>query len=163
MGTFTGYREAPISEDAKIPFLNTPWAMDIIADNTLRAFINESRIVKSTTTADTFVGQTLATDSTIRAWLSFWKPPDAENEFGEVISLLSIGNGVNGHIDTSHGGFISLLMDEALGHSAENFRPDDKATMTAYLKACDAILKLQKSGVDQNANSVEYRSTISSR
>ena len=75
----------------------------------------------------------LATQDTIRAWQSFWKAPDASHQNGQVLSLLSIGSGVNGHIDTCHGGFVSLLVDEALGLAAENSRPADKTTMTAYL------------------------------
>jgi acyl-coenzyme A thioesterase THEM4 len=40
----------------------------------------------------------------------------------------------NGHVDTCHGGFIGVVLDEALGNVAEIERPHDKATMTAYLK-----------------------------
>jgi len=41
---------------------------------------------------------------------------------------------VNGHVDTSHGGFLGVILDEVLGNAAECERPRDKATMTAYLK-----------------------------
>jgi len=58
--------------------------------------------------------------------------------------LLSIGSGVNGHVDTCHGGFVSLLLDEALGLAADNSRPVDKITMTAYLH----VSELQRN-VDQ--------------
>jgi len=115
--------------------------MKIFLDPTFQAFTNESRVKKSTSTADSFVGRTLATEDTIKGWQSFWKPADVENPFGEVLSVLSIGSGVNGHIDTAHGGFVSLLLDEALGLAAGNYGPlADKTTMTAYLKACEIPL-----------------------
>lgn len=115
-------------------FKDTPWALKLFSDPTLHSLINESRVIKSRTTADTFVSQTLATHDTIRAWQSFYKNALAPGKSEEVWSLLSLGSGVNGHVDTSHGGFISLLHDEALGLAAENSRPKDKTTMTAYLK-----------------------------
>lgn len=123
-------------ESVKAEFRSTPWAYKLFSDPTLHSVINESRVVKHATTADTFVSHTLATEETIRAWQSFYKDADpaARNPVKEVWSLLSIGSGCNGHLDTSHGGFISLLHDEALGLAAESSRPADKTTMTAYLK-----------------------------
>lgn len=48
--------------------------------------------------------------------------------------MLKLGSGVNGHVDICHGGFVSLLLDEVIGSAAESERPEDKTTMTAYLK-----------------------------
>lgn len=128
------FRFAVVPENVKDAFKSAPWALELFEDPVLQPFMNESRIVKPTSTADTFVGRTLATDDTIRAWQSFWKPPDATYTFGTVLNILSLGDGVNGHVNTSHGGFISLILDEGLGLAAEMSRPRDKTTMTAYLK-----------------------------
>jgi acyl-coenzyme A thioesterase PaaI-like protein len=122
------------SAETRAQFQSTPWALKILDDPTLQAFTNESRLLKPKTTADTFVSKTLATEDTIRAWQCFHKAPDSRRQYGEILSLLSIGSGVNGHINTSHGGFVSLLHDESLGLAAENLKPSDKTTMTAYLK-----------------------------
>ena len=100
----------------------------------MRAFTNESRVTKPDSTADTFVAKTLAAEDTIIAWQSFYKAADSSKKYGQVLSLLSLGSGVNGHVDTCHGGFISLLLDEALGLAAESARENDKTTMTASLK-----------------------------
>ena len=122
-------------EEIIAPFKSTPWAMKFFSDPTIHAITNESRIIKHLTTAGTLLARTLATEDTIKAWQSFRRDePDEEGRFGEVLSLVSIGSGVNGHIDISHGGFVGVLLDEALGLSAENYRPADKTTMTAYLK-----------------------------
>jgi len=40
---------------------------------------------------------------------------------------------MNGHADTSHGGFIGLLLDEVLGYAVRCGRISGKTTMTAYL------------------------------
>lgn len=40
---------------------------------------------------------------------------------------------MNGHIDTCHGGFLSVVLDEVLGTIAEYHRPAQELTMTAYL------------------------------
>lgn len=46
---------------------------------------------------------------------------------------MSFGTHVNGHIDTAHGGFIGVLLDDMIGCAAETAREKDKTTMTAYL------------------------------
>jgi thioesterase superfamily protein 4 len=121
------------SSDTKTHFSSAPWAALLFKDPSLQAFSNESRIPKPST-AETFTSKTLATDDTISAWQSFYKAPRAEGKFCEVVSLLSLGSGVNGHIDTCHGGFVSAILDEVIGTAAEYERPTDKSTMTAYLK-----------------------------
>jgi thioesterase superfamily protein 4 len=124
----------PPSEETKSHFKSVPWASKFFSDPTLQAFVNESRVAKATTNADSFVSRTLSTEETIRAWQSFYRAPGPSDKYGEVLNLISLGDGVNGHVDTSHGGFIGVLLDEALGVAAENSRPPGKSTMTAYLK-----------------------------
>lgn len=116
-------------------FQTTPWALALFSDPTLQPFTNESRMVKRTNTADTFMSRTLATDDTIIAWQNFHRiSPPGGAEKVEIIAILKIGSGVNGHVDICHGGFVSLLLDEVIGTVAEDARPKDKSTMTAYLK-----------------------------
>ncbi|KAH8591597.1 thioesterase family protein-like protein [Bisporella sp. PMI_857] len=133
MDLSTVFRQESDLEKRREPFKDVPWALKFFDDPSLRPFANNSRDLKIDSRTDTFVGKTLATDDTIKAWQSFYRAPDTAFGNGEVLSLLSLGSGVNGHTDTCHGGFVSLLLDEALGLSAQNFRPKDKKTMTAYL------------------------------
>jgi acyl-coenzyme A thioesterase PaaI-like protein len=109
--------------------------MRLFSDPTLKPVTNESRIVKPTTTSDTFVARTLATPDTIVAWQSFLKihPPEDTRQ-GECVTVVKLGSGVNGHIDICHGGFVSVLLDEVIGTAADNVNHPDKSTMTAYLK-----------------------------
>ncbi|CZR68372.1 uncharacterized protein PAC_18271 [Phialocephala subalpina] len=117
-------------------FKDTPWAANLFSDPTLTPFSNDSRVLKSHT-GDSFCASTLNTPETISAWQSFYRFPQNspnENKRTETLTLLKLGTGVNGHRDICHGGFVSLLLDEVLGSAAENERPEDKSTMTAYLK-----------------------------
>lgn len=89
--------------------------------------------VVNPTTGDSMCGKTLATEDTIAAWQSFYRDSTKPGERPEVWGLLKLGSGVNGHIDTCHGGFLSVVMDEILGNVAEHEKPVGKSTMTAYL------------------------------
>ncbi|KAF8852333.1 hypothetical protein BDZ45DRAFT_600065 [Acephala macrosclerotiorum] len=127
-------RGEPAAE-TKTAFEGTSWARRMFEDPSLTPFINDSRVLKSHT-GDSFCAQTLNSPETISAWQSFYKFPSAtsSNEKTEILTLLKLGTGVNGHRDICHGGFVSLLLDEVIGSAAENVRPEDKSTMTAYLK-----------------------------
>ena len=118
-------------DSIKSHFQSTPWAAKLFSDPTLQPFINEQRIVKA---SDTFITRTLATEDTIPAWQSFLTAPPPGSEHHGIILVLKLGSGVNGHVDICHGGFVSLLMDEAIGTAVDYVRPPDKSTMTAYLK-----------------------------
>src|SRR6187402_987993 len=122
------------SRENKSHFADIPWASKLFNDPALQPFNTNSRVIKGTSTADTFCARTLATGETIIAWQSFLKPVSPPNKFGEVIALLKLGSGLNGHVDTCHGGFLCVLMDEMISFAADNEKPKDKTTMTAYLK-----------------------------
>ncbi|KAH7342300.1 HotDog domain-containing protein [Rhexocercosporidium sp. MPI-PUGE-AT-0058] len=125
----------------KAHFDSIPWTKQYISDPTLQPYTTAARLSKSHNTADTFLAITLNTKDTVAVWQSWWRPAtesngqkDAEKKFGESIALLTISSGLNGHPDTLHGGFLSVLLDELIGNAAEYERPHDKSTMTAYLK-----------------------------
>jgi len=128
------FRPEPPPAETRAHFQSTPWALQFFDDPSLQAFTDEAQTVKPQTTENTLIARTLATEDTIRAWQSFYKDPDSSTRSGQVLSIISLGSGVNGHEDTSHGGFVSVLHDEILGIAAQSYRPSDKTTMTAYLK-----------------------------
>jgi thioesterase superfamily protein 4 len=123
------------NQQIKAEFLSTPWAIKLYEDPTLRPFLSRSRVrpQSSSSTRETFVSQTLFTSETISAWQSFFKPPTPSKPF-EVICVLKLGSGLNGHHDLAHGGFLSVVLDDVIGAAAECDRPKGKSTMTAYLK-----------------------------
>ncbi|RDL42188.1 uncharacterized protein BP5553_02167 [Venustampulla echinocandica] len=116
----------------KAHFESTPAFSRLFSDPTLEALGDLGYDPPST--HNTFIGKTLSTDDTIIASQSFRnRPQPGTNEHFEVVTVLSIGSGVNGHSDVCHGGFVSVLLDEALGAAAEQEHPPDKSAMTAYL------------------------------
>jgi acyl-coenzyme A thioesterase THEM4 len=124
----------PPSEKIKTYFQSTPWASKLFSDPSLQAFTSGSRIVKTNTTESSFITRTLATDDTIIAWQSFYKPPGPGAGPGETVAIISLGSGVNSHVDTCHGGLVSVVLDEIIGSAVFLQRPIGTVTMTASLK-----------------------------
>ena len=74
----------------------------------------ESRQPKSST-EDPFLAETLRTEHTINAWLSFSKkPPSHDPVTREVRTLVSLGFGLNGYPHILHDSVVATLMDEAM-------------------------------------------------
>lgn len=113
-------------------FESTPAFSKLFSDPALEAL--GSIGCDPSSTYNTFFGKTLSTDDAIIAWQSFRRirKPGANQKAG-VICVLSMGTGLNSHPDICHGGFVSVLLDVALGAAAEEEKPPGKSAMTAYL------------------------------
>ncbi|RDW94384.1 hypothetical protein BP5796_00147 [Coleophoma crateriformis] len=129
------------SAEIRTHFSTQPWALALFDDPTLRAFKTLSRL----SPGSTFIGETLSTPETIRAWQSFYRMPSAppldpntprtqKPNTGELFYLLSLGTGVNGHNNTAHGGFVAVVLDEVIGAGCTHHCPRGMTTMTAYMK-----------------------------
>ena len=83
--------------------------------------------------------ETLNTDDTIKACLSFYKqPPLGARHVDEVCMLLSLGYGVNGYPHLCHGGVVATIVDEVMGNLLTVNKNMDNAaiggtSVTAYL------------------------------
>lgn len=118
----------------KAHFSSVPWALEIFNDPSLQTVTyptGEERDPNDT--GDTFCQDTLATADTIAAWQTFYKPASQDGPH-EVLFLLKLGSGLNGHIDTCHGGFVSLMLDEVMGVVADYEKATGTGSMTASLK-----------------------------
>lgn len=119
----------PPSNKIRNHFTSIPWCRAFFDDPTLKPFTPLSRLSSSTT----FLSETLATSKTIAVWQSFYRPPTAGNT-GELLYLITLGDGVNGHVETAHGGFTATLLDEVIGASAAYHCPPAFSTMTAKME-----------------------------
>jgi thioesterase superfamily protein 4 len=126
------YAFAPIPATTAEHFSSLPWCQATLSDPTLRPFKALQRIPKPHT-GDTLTSIALNTAETIKEWQHFYSPPSSTRPFGETLHLISLGIHVNGHIDTCHGGFVGVLLDDMIGCAAGTARPQEKTTMTAYL------------------------------
>ncbi|TGO27691.1 hypothetical protein BPAE_0038g00370 [Botrytis paeoniae] len=124
---------APIPKETAEHFSPTPWCKPILEDSSMHPFSPRSRMRKEHHTCDTFTAITLQTPDTISHCQFFYSPPNSSRSFGEVLALMSLGTHVNGHIDTAHGGFTGVMLDDMIGCAASIARPRDKTTVTAYL------------------------------
>lgn len=101
--------------DSKEPFLRIPWTASLINRSNLVFRVPGSRKYKSSG-EDSFFAEILKTERTIRSCLAFYKKPSPQDECVEEISvLMTIGDGVNGHPKTMHGGLVASIIDEGMG------------------------------------------------
>ncbi|KAF1987289.1 hypothetical protein K402DRAFT_420510 [Aulographum hederae CBS 113979] len=125
-------------------FKQIPWCDAILTDPGYCIIPTPSREVKFTG-EDSFFSETLQTNRTIQALLSVCSKPDMSTSplpIREVRMLVAIGDALNGHVNTAHGGLLGCLLDEAMGtHLGVNIEFMSRkevakkltSTMTAYL------------------------------
>lgn len=130
----------PVPAEVKAQFSDTPWAIQMFDNPRLQAFHSSIRGTylpqgSGKGTGGTFCGVTLQTPDTISAWQLFYQASSTspDSQPANIISIMKLGSGVNGHNDTCHGGFLSVLLDEVIGYAGQFERPKGKTTMTAYL------------------------------
>ena len=119
-------------------FRSIPWCAKLINDPETVIVPVSSRTHKENR-EDALFAETLNSDSTIRACLTFYQRPSSGlSSINEIYTLLSIGYGLNGHANVCHGGMVATLMDEVIGElivvkkkMESSFAKDP--TMTAYL------------------------------
>ncbi|OCL11698.1 hypothetical protein AOQ84DRAFT_373742 [Glonium stellatum] len=100
----------------ELHFRTIPWCADLINDPEWTPCNTASRQAKGST-EDSFFAETLKSDRTIRKLLTMRRKALAEGSpaIQEVRTLMDLGNGVNGHPDICHGGFVATMLDEVTG------------------------------------------------
>lgn len=111
-----------IMSTATTHFSAIPWCKELIEDEAWTPTRTASRVPKSSS-EDSFFAETLQTDRTIRHCLSL-RPTNPEHDFQtrghgpaykEIRTIIELGNGLNGHPNICHGGFVATLLDEVFG------------------------------------------------
>ena len=102
-------------EDSKAPFLRIPWAATLLNRPNIICRVPGSRRYK-TSTEDSLFAEILKTPRTIRSCISFYQRPSPEQEkIEEISTLMTIGDGINGHPGIMHGGIVASILDEGMG------------------------------------------------
>ena len=135
----------PISDEIRAIFTSPTapaWCAHVLDDPTLRPIGTRNRTPKAST-EDSLVAETLATDATIPAWQSFFKPFTKKDErddddgmapvAGELVSLLALGRGMNGHADVAHGGVVAAILDDTMGMVVQSHATPGVPAFTAYM------------------------------
>ncbi|RMJ22919.1 Thioesterase superfamily [Aspergillus sp. HF37] len=150
-----GIAPQPVSQETRVVFEShtmPSWCLKVLRDPTLRPIATPTRQPKAST-EDSFVAETLATGSTISTWQSFYKAvPSQQNKqgetlrlssdsspvAGELVTLLALGRGMNGHTNVVHGGLIATILDETMGMVAGLHQSPG---MSAYTAAVNVSYK----------------------
>lgn len=102
--------------DPDLPhFLSIPWCATILSNPTYKSTPTPARIPK-TSTEDSLIATTLQSPDTITHYLTLFTPPPPQDPFiPEIISLLTLGSGLNGGAHVLHGGIITTIIDDTMG------------------------------------------------
>ncbi|KXT16953.1 hypothetical protein AC579_7420 [Pseudocercospora musae] len=101
--------------DTKATFMRIPWIARKINQPGTVCRVSNSRTPKPDG-EDSLWAEILKTPRTIRSTISFYKKPENDDDpVPEVTTVLTIGNGMNGHPDTIHGGITATMLDECMG------------------------------------------------
>ncbi|KAF2133196.1 hypothetical protein P153DRAFT_363406 [Dothidotthia symphoricarpi CBS 119687] len=97
-------------------FSEIEWAAALINDPQWTPTQTASRRVKSTR-EDSFIAETLDTERTIRSCLTLKPTKEDEGDlaYKEIVTLMDLGDGLNGHPKILHGGFAATMLDEVCG------------------------------------------------
>lgn len=108
--------------DTKATFLRVPWIARKLNRPGTIVRVSGSRKPKADT-EDSLWAEILKTPRTIRSTVSFYQNPQNDNDsVSEVTTVLSVGNGMNGHPEILHGGITATMLDESMGiHQSVNF------------------------------------------
>lgn len=130
----------PLSPSLKQTFASLPWCLALLSEPNIQILAPPIDRPVQNTREESLLAETFATPSTIPVWQVLYRPPPASGPsnpeaapYGEFLFLATVGSGINGHVDTMHGGVISLLFDEAMGQVAVFHRSPDTAGFTATM------------------------------
>ncbi|MCJ1352612.1 MAG: hypothetical protein MMC33_002596 [Icmadophila ericetorum] len=108
----------PPSQASINHFTSIPWCARYFNDPAYTA-INTPAWVLSENGEDTLFAGTLKTKDTIPIIQAFYKAPQGggsgnTGNYGEVVTLVQLGSGLNGHPNISHGGALMAILDELM-------------------------------------------------
>ncbi|KAF1959822.1 hypothetical protein CC80DRAFT_489902 [Byssothecium circinans] len=110
-----------MAEAAIARLSTTPWCAALISSPDWVPVNTVSRIPKSNG-EDSFFAETLATPRGVQTCLTLRPTKELDGRdgsnnmvFGEVMVIIKLGDGLNGHAKIVHGGFAATMLDEALG------------------------------------------------
>jgi len=99
-------------------FHSIPWCRAYIEDPTYARPTKglARKVSNSYPTGHLFTCKTLNTPETIKASFTLYKKPTLDGvPILETVTFMELGSGLNGHVDTAHGGAVSAILDEVSG------------------------------------------------
>jgi thioesterase superfamily protein 4 len=121
-----GYRQIKPKSETLSRF-TASWCRTLLEDSSLIPIADDALIPKEST-EDSLFAVTLQTKSTIPYTLALYRP---RSQPSEMIWMLELGEGLNGHPKILHGGMVTTILDEIIGHIVLTIQ--EASTVTAYL------------------------------
>ena len=102
-------------DDSKAAFLRIPWAAALLNRPNVICRVPGSRQAKRSL-EDSLFAEVLKTPRTMSSCIAFYtKPSETDGSIDEVSTLITMGNGMNGHPNILHGGIVASIIDEGMG------------------------------------------------
>jgi thioesterase superfamily protein 4 len=131
-----------------------PWVATLLNNPKWTCTRTASRVPKSSG-EDSFFAETLATYRTIRSCLTFrpTEKVDGDLPFREIVTIVDLGDGLNGYPQICHGGMLATLLDEVCGvliielrkerslHLAKESIPGEPILDASYMTACTLVCR----------------------
>lgn len=137
---------APISAEAEAAFgsRSSPlWCRQLLIDSSLQPVqVGWRTRDRARTNEDSYLSGIMNDPDTIGAWHSLYRPLSPEQTgsvdgrgplAGELLSLFTLGSGVNGHVDVAHGGVTASILDVSMGSICSIFSTEGDSTYTLEL------------------------------
>ena len=112
-----------------------PWCKEILATPGIEIIPEKAQHAKQLSVSNTMFARSLSHDTGIIARMTFTRPSEESDAIHgtESCFLLSLGDGLDGITGRLHGGFHSIIMDQAGGLCAHTASPNPIPPATAYL------------------------------
>jgi thioesterase superfamily protein 4 len=139
-------------DDASISSLESiSWVARLINDPKWTQTQTGSRLPKAST-EDSFFAETLATERTIRSCLTLRTTQESNDDlpYKEIVTIVELGDGLNGFPKLCHGGMLATLLDEVCGvlimsntarsvERAKSLGSTGQAVDASYMTACKSV------------------------
>lgn len=102
-------------EDSRESFQRIPWAASLLRKPNIVCRVPGSRHPKRST-EDSLFAEVLKTSRTIGSCICVYqRPAESDEKIEEVSTLMTVGEGMNGHPQILHGGIVASIVDEGMG------------------------------------------------
>ena len=115
LGQLRDLLQGRMADNEPAYFKNIQWCAALFSNPDYVSIPMPSRSFKQST-EDALVAETLKTRTTIPAMsMLYKKPPAGQTLITQACILVALEHGINGYPGVAHGGFLGVLIDEAMG------------------------------------------------
>jgi acyl-coenzyme A thioesterase THEM4 len=123
-----------ISPDVEAHLRKTPWCIPFLDSSSFVPILFHHRNPPPEYAGRySFFSETLKTPRTIPVWEAFYRPARAPDDYGETVSIIELGEGLDGHPQRAQGGVAAMILDEVAGIIGYMHKTAGKPIVTAYM------------------------------